>query len=248
MSISTAYIHIKTEFSDRFADCKLEASRITHKVRKLNLDAKLSIAGSAGRILHLASFISILVKSSIGKTLFYFSLPFQLSNVTFSVKKANDCYEFKKLFTKEANLTKSTEDYTVEDFKSGYSLIASKCYAEKLFIARYFNTTIAKLNKCMKAIETEAQNKINSGNVQKILEGKEQLKSTMDMLAKRMSEKITKDSVEAVTGTVDMIGLGLLLSPAAIIGFALLTVSYTTAFATAIADIVLTEQFLKKLG
>lgn len=180
--------------------------------------------------------------------LFLVSLPFEAFGMVVTGKSLGETHRFKKLFDQETGLAKKLEEYSMEDFRRGLTLIDEKCKDQKQFIAKHFRTNEEKFADRLIDIETKAHALLDSGDEQQVLEGKKMLKTTMELLSKRMSAKIARDSVSLTIDTVGFVGVGLLFSPAVGVGFGVLALSGVASIGNYIADKVITKRFEKRLG
>lgn len=154
---------------------------------------------------------------------------------------------FSKDFKRAISIKKPTEDYTLTDFQRGVGLLESKHVKEKSFIEKHCDIKGSVLLERLKRIEQLAIPIFASGNQQEINKCKQTLKSTMELLGKRVTKSKWSKPLKLLTDTVGLVGLGLLISPLTVVGLAVLAPLSAYSTGSAIAKIREMKQFELKL-
>ena len=165
-----------------------------------------------------------------------------------TAKSLVETHRFSVIFNKSAALEKPLEDYALEDYAAGRQLIETNQAKEKSFVGKHFDTSGKKMIDRLHAIEAVAKQALSSANPKEVIEGKQQLQTTMQTLSGRLTSKKWSNVRSLVAGAIGNIGFGLTYSPCPPAGFALSGISGVMSIANFVYDKHRTGQFEANLG
>ena len=165
-----------------------------------------------------------------------------------TVKNLVETHSFSVMFNKESALSKPVSEYSLADYTKVRKLIVERQNQEKSFIAKHFDTNSEKLTDCLIAVEKAAKAALSSGNPKNVLRGKRRLKTTMQTLANRMSERKLSNTLRLLSGSISYVGFGVLFSPCPPAGFMFLAIGAVMSLANFFNDKYHASRFEKSLG
>lgn len=180
------------------------------------------------------------------------SVPFEAIGVLVSVKQWVQTYFFGNNFNKMMGSEKAPEEYTLADYRKGLAAMEKGREEKRYYFRQHFNTNEDKLVDRLIDIDLEVAGKLNSQNPEEIKAGQEMLHKTAKTLKGRVSTVNWSRLWGAVAGTVQIIGISILIaSPAFIpipVGFTFLTVGAVLSIAKFVFDRYMNARFEKAIG
>lgn len=161
------------------------------------------------------TFLSALQNVGVSSRFFSFlpilgiaSAALQALSITLDAKGLIESYRFSKELNNQANLAKKVQDYCLKDFQGGLK-----------FIKQENNVDIVdkEVTDYLLAVEEIVESKLLSADIEDTSD-KELLFNTMQTLQKRITLKKWSHALYISAATIDLLGVGLLFSPAALAG------------------------------
>lgn len=163
----------------------------------------------------LWTFLSAVEEVGVSSKFFSFlpilgiaSAALQALSIPLDVKGLIESYRFSKQLNHQANLAKKVHDYCLKDFQMGLK-----------FIKEESNVDIVdkQVTDYLLAVEKIVESKLLSSGVEDASD-KELLFNTMQTLQKRITLKKWSHALYITASAIDILGVGLLFSPAALAG------------------------------
>jgi hypothetical protein len=201
------------------------------KNRSEKVDAVLNVTSEVGSVGDVtATFVSGLQTIGIvaGKALSWIttvgivSTVLEVAGMIFNIKGISENRIVSNKFTEKANLEKTADDYTLEDYEEGLKFLEEQRIENSNFINKHFGMEENTLAERLVDIEFESKKKLSSENPEEVKEGKQMLFSTMKSLRDHIITKDVSHALSLLAGTVSVVGFALLfVPPVIVVGFAL---------------------------
>ena len=200
------------------------------------IDASLQIVSATGVVVGVTSSIAeglvgvgkVAAKEIIWATpLAIVGAALGCADIALSAKHLIEGYKFSKAFHRAVG------DSSPENYKEVVELIKYNQESKKSFIRKYLGVDAVKLIGNLEKIEEEGDSA--------------KMKSAIKMLADRLTFERKSQALSLLTSVVSVIAFGLLFSPAAPLGFALLALSTVSSVSNLVMKTFSTKDFKDKL-
>lgn len=118
--------------------------------------------------------------------------------------------------------TSQKEDNVAKGLVRAVKVIKDKQKSNCKFVRKYFDVESAKLTSRLDEISRYAVRKLDSPLPHKVEEGKKDVERTKNLLNKKLTTKKWSHAFSILTAVISLIGFGIIFSPAAPVGVALI--------------------------